>query len=279
MATSVLSPEQTRFLREAAGYLESRSFLLRIANVIGQPLETLARRVVPERVRQISNDALRRAMDLAAGTVPAGSANQVSPWSARSHTLATAVTGGVGGAFGLLGLAIELPITTTIMFRSIASIAGSLGEDLKDPAVRLECLTVFSQTGPSAEDRAGTSSSYLATRATMASMVHEAAVFLTRQVGQASVDVLARQSAPVLVNLLTAISSRFNIVVSEKVLAESLPILGAFTGAAINAAFSEHFSAVARYHFGIRRLERQEGVERVQNAYLEEIRRLRENGR
>jgi hypothetical protein len=283
MATNGLSPEQTCFLREAAGYLEGRNYLMRVAGLVGQPLETLARKAVPERVLQISNDALRRAMDLAAESVPSGTANQEagaepgsSLWPGRAHTLATVLTGGVGGAFGLPGLALELPITTAIMFRSIASIARSFGEDLKDPAVRLECLTVFSHTGPSAKDRVGTSSSYLATRAAMATMVHEAAIFLSRNAGQVTADVLAREGAPVLINLLAGITSRFNILVSEKFLIESIPILGAFTGAAINGAFSEHFSAVARYHFGIRRLERLEGAQRVQQAYLEETRRLRE---
>jgi hypothetical protein len=41
-----------------------------------------------------------------------------------------ATTGGVGGLFGLPALAIELPISTTIMLRSIADIARSEDEDI-----------------------------------------------------------------------------------------------------------------------------------------------------
>jgi hypothetical protein len=43
------------------------------------------------------------------------------------------------------------------------------------------------------------------------------------------------------------------------------------TGAAINAAFLDHFNRVARYHFGIRRLERIYGVDVVQGAYSAQV--------
>ncbi|WP_087629123.1 EcsC family protein [Caballeronia telluris] len=43
------------------------------------------------------------------------------------HKAASAPRGAVGGAFGLAAIAIELPISTTIMMRSIADIARSGG--------------------------------------------------------------------------------------------------------------------------------------------------------
>jgi EcsC protein family len=278
--TTTLSPEQTRFLSEAARYLENRSYLMRVAGLIGQPVELLARRVLPEKVLRVSNSALRKTMDLAAGTVTDGSnggqSGEHALWPVTLHTLATAVTGSVGGAFGLAGLALELPITTGIMFRSIASIADAFGEDLKDPAIRLECLTVFGHTGPSTNPMETTASSYLATRTAMAAMVHEATVFLSRNAAQLAADALARESTPALINLVAAVATRFNVVVSEKVLVQSVPLIGALTGAAVNTAFSDHFNTVARYHFGIRQLERREGTDRVQAAYLQEIRRIQE---
>ncbi|MCE9555951.1 MAG: EcsC family protein, partial [Planctomycetes bacterium] len=54
---------------------------------------------------------------------------------------------------------------------------------------------------------------------------------------------------------------------TEKMIAQAIPILGAATGAAINVAFMGHFNRVARFHFGLRQLERQHGVEVIQNAY------------
>jgi len=40
------------------------------------------------------------------------------------------MTGFTGGLFGAVSLPIELPLTTTLMLRSIADIAGHHGEDL-----------------------------------------------------------------------------------------------------------------------------------------------------
>ena len=67
--------------------------------------------------------------------------------------------------------------------------------------------------------------------------------------------------------LLTPIVARFEIVVSDKLVAQLVPIAGAASGAAINVVFSEHFENLARYHFGLRRLEREHGAESVQAAY------------
>jgi EcsC protein family len=47
---------------------------------------------------------------------------------------------GAGGTFGLAALPVELPVSTTIMLRSIADIARSEGEDLSDPETALACV-------------------------------------------------------------------------------------------------------------------------------------------
>ena len=60
--------------------------------------------------------------------------------------------------------------------------------------------------------------------------------------------------------LISQIAARFGIVVSEKVAAQAAPILGAIGGAAVNAAFADHFQTLARGHFIVRRLERQHGA-------------------
>ena len=48
----------------------------------------------------------------------------------RLHTLGAAVSGGVGG-FGPLAMLVEVPVTTGIIFRSIADIARSEGESIR----------------------------------------------------------------------------------------------------------------------------------------------------
>jgi hypothetical protein len=57
--------------------------------------------------------------------------------------------------------------------------------------------------------------------------------------------------------------------VSEKIVAQSVPVVGAAGGAVINLLFIDHFQDVARGHFIVRRLERTYGAETVKRAYLE----------
>jgi hypothetical protein len=49
------------------------------------------------------------------------------------HKSLAVLAGAAGGAFGISSLPVELPLSTTIMLRSIADIARSEGEDLSDP--------------------------------------------------------------------------------------------------------------------------------------------------
>ena len=48
------------------------------------------------------------------------------------------IGGAVGGAFGLPALAVELPVSLVVMLRSIADIARSEGESLRDPESKME---------------------------------------------------------------------------------------------------------------------------------------------
>lgn len=82
------------------------------------------------------------------------------------------------------------------------------------------------------------------------------------------------EGGPVIIRLISQIASRFGVTVSEKVAAQTLPIIGAAGGASINILFVSHFQGVAGAHFGIRRLERAYGQEIVRSEY-ERIAKLR----
>lgn len=56
-------------------------------------------------------------------------------------------------------------------------------------------------------------------------------------------------------------------MVTQKVAAQALPVVGALGGAAVNYAFIEHFQDVARGHFTIRRLERVYGKDKIRTEY------------
>jgi hypothetical protein len=77
----------------------------------------------------------------------------------------------------------------------------------------------------------------------------------------------AREVAPALVRLVAQIGSHFGAAVSQKLVAQSVPLLGAAGGAAINYAFADHFQTIARGHFTVLRLERRYGARAVRAEY------------
>ena len=62
------------------------------------------------------------------------------------------------------------------------------------------------------------------------------------------------------------------MLVGQKALTQAVPVIGAVTGAAINTAFTDHFQALARAHFTVRRLERRYG-EHVVRTEFERLRK------
>ncbi len=246
-------------LKLAKQLLENPGIAARITNYVGMPLESTLRRLPgkwSEKLGDITKEALLKAADAAIFTMknePGKSASNF--W----HKLGVATTGGVGGFFGWTGLAVELPVSTTIMLRSIADIARSNGENIDDVETRLSCLEVFALGGPSKSDDA-TDTGYYATKAFLANSLSEAAKYLSRK---GVVD----KSAPALLRFIAQIAERFGIQVSEKISVQAVPLIGAAGGAVINALFMDHFQDMARGHFTIRRLERKYGVERLQRAY------------
>lgn len=266
------------FLRNAAEYLESPSFLMKLADMLGKPLE-FAGKAVPAKVLEVGNDAVRRAMSIASQTIRDTPSRQEQTldeayhragWTGMWHMLATMFTGGVGGALGLPGLALELPITTSIMFRSFLSIANDFGMDHRDPEVRFDCLAVFAYGGLGPDDDA-MESSYITTRLVMAQLVRKAATFVASNSSQAVASAIAKGSAPAFVNLFGRIAASFNVRVAQKFLAQSIPVIGIAGGATINAAFMDHFNKVAKYHFGIQKLEQQHGVKLIREEYQRQL--------
>jgi hypothetical protein len=71
----------------------------------------------------------------------------------------------------------------------------------------------------------------------------------------------------VLVRLIAQIASRFGVVVTQKLAAQAVPIIGALGGAAVNYAFIDHFQEIARAHFAVRRLERRYGKDVIRMDY------------
>ncbi|WP_200894017.1 EcsC family protein [Xanthomonas sp. MUS 060] len=255
----VLDADDYRDLAQARTLLEHPGLATKIANAVGAPVEHLLRkrlpRVLSSRVEAISQRALRVALRSALSTLRTQAPAKARP---RLHGAAVATTGAVGGFFGLPGFVVELPLTTTLMLRSIADIARAEGERLDDPATALACLEVLAHGGPRQDD--DSESGYFAVRAALAQQLGAAAQYV-------AAHGLGSKGAPVLVSVLSRIAAKFSVTVSEKLAAQAVPLVGAASGALLNALFIAHFQALARGHFIVRRLERRYGEAAVRQAY------------
>jgi EcsC family protein len=247
-------------LRAAREILENPGIAAKISALAGSPVEK-GMKMLPSKwqdtVHKATETALMKALEVAVKSL--GTSRALRPRN-RFHQVAAAISGAAGGAFGLPALTIELPVSTTLMLRSIADIAAAHGEDPHDLETRLACLTVFAlgSTRDRSDDAA--ESGYFAVRSALATAVTEA----SKHIAQKG---LAKGGAPALVRLVSLIGARFGIVVSEKAAAQAVPILGAAGGALVNTVFIGHYQDMARGHFTIRRLERLHGAEAVREAY------------
>lgn len=254
-----MTPADWHDLQTAHRLLEHPGVAARLTQWVGVPLEkgfAMLPRGVSQQVFQLAHGALLKASVAALHTV--ADAPGRPAWR-RWHQAGVAATGAAGGFFGMAGLAIELPVSTTLMLRSVAEIARSEGESVAQPETRAACLEVLALGGKArAPDPAD--SSYFAIRAALASTVSEAGKHL-------AAHHLATDGAPALLRLITAVAKRFGVQVTEKLAAQAVPALGAAGGAVINTVFLQHFQEMARGHFVVRRLERHYGVNEVRAAY------------
>lgn len=239
--------------------LENPGLAARLTHLLGSPIEkglALLPQPVSGKLHRITHSALVKAADFATQTLQDTPGIEASrSW----HKLGAALSGGAGGFFGLPGLAVELPVSTVIMLRSIADIARSEGEMLNSTEARLACLEVFALGGRSTRDD-GAESGYFAVRTLLAKSLTDAGEFI-------ALHGASKEAAPVILRLVDAIASRFGLQVSEKFAAQSLPVIGAAGGALINTLFINHFQDMARGHFMVRRLERAYGELAVREAY------------
>lgn len=247
-------------LKKAKALLNHPGLAAKITNLFGTPIEK-GFSLLPEnwnlKISELTQAALSKAVQAAALTMkdsPGVEASNIL------HKLAVATTGGLGGLFGLPALSIELPISTTIMLRSIADIARSEDENIRTIESKIACIEVFALGGPNKQDEAS-DAGYYAVRAALSQSISNAAEYVAKKG-------LAEKGAPPLVQLLIQISERFSIQVSEKAAAQAIPAIGAAGGAIINTLFIDHFQDMARGHFIVRRLEKKYGKNVVEKTYL-----------
>lgn len=246
-------------LRLARGLLEHPSLAARISDVIGAPVDK-AVQLLPEKWSDAITRATEKALQVGlAAAISTMDERTLAPPSNRMHKLLVTATGAGGGFFGFGALPIELPLSTTIMLRSIADTARSQGENLALAEPKLACLEVFALGGSSPNDDAA-EVGYFAVRAVLAREVAQAARFIAQKG-------VSDEAAPALVRFIAQVAARFSIPVTEKAAAQAIPALGAAGGAMVNLLFIDHYQKIARGHFTVRRLERTYSAAVVRKVY------------
>lgn len=219
--------------------------LVRAARRANGPLMTLANRLgggveaqlaaLPPGLRQEVERVTAQALMAAHGIAGIGGEDE-----GRGTLVAAIATGAAGGAGGLLTSVAELPVTITVILRAIRAEAKRAGFDPEAAAIRAACLEVFAAGSPLARDD-GVNSAFLSARLTV--------------------------TGPALQKLVASVAPRFAAALGQKLAAQAVPILGAVTGAALNAAFLRYYREMARIRFQLMRLSVQHGAEAVMGRF------------
>lgn len=206
-------------------------------NWFGGGVETQLDRL-PEGVRaqvlRVTETALRTAHGLAG---LGAAAPDIGP---RGAVLAAMATGAAGGAAGLVGSLAELPVTITLILHAIRQEATAAGYDPREAAIRAACLDVFAAGSPVRGDD-GVNTAFVSARLTL--------------------------TGPALNALIARVAPRLAAAMGQKLAAQAVPVLGAVSGAALNAAYLRYYREMARIRFALMRLAEQHGAETVLQAF------------
>jgi hypothetical protein len=218
----------------AARYRRANGPVMRLLNRIGGKLEAQIDALPDGWQRQIEQATTRA---LQTSYALAGKAPDLGD---RMPFAAAMVTGAAGGAGGLMTSLAELPVTVTLILTTIRAVAREAGFDPDAEPVRVECLNVFGAGSPLAEDD-GVNTSFLTARLTL--------------------------SGSTVQSLIATIAPRLAVVLGPKLAAQAVPVIGAVSGAALNAAYLGYYREVARVRFALLRLAEVHGTEIVQEEF------------
>lgn len=263
---TMLTESEKTFIREAKTFLETDSVLMSLANRIGRPLDSVLQKLpagVEGKLSTAVDSALKKSLDLAIKSTPPTTqysweeSLQKSALHRHAHTGLTTVSGAIGGFFGIFGAMAELPVSTTLIMRNIVYVAKDFNFDPADPETALQCMYVLT-LGSKKDNDDELDSAYYTARLGFVMAMNNA-----RNV----IKGVGATVAPQVAKFLNLVAKQFGTSVTEKMLAEAVPVLGAVGGAGINALFTDYFGKAARYHFGMLALEKRYGAEEVERIY------------
>ncbi|WP_096513025.1 EcsC family protein [Pseudomonas izuensis] len=126
-----LAPEDRRSLQHAKNLLANPGLVAQLTSMLGTPIEATIKRLpkgANKRVNSTLETALLRCARTAARTMDDSIGER--SWN-KTYMGSVVVTGAAAGFLGPWTMLVEIPITTTIIFRSIADVARSEGESIK----------------------------------------------------------------------------------------------------------------------------------------------------
>ncbi len=274
IAKHTISDSDLALIKQAKESMQHSSFLIQSLDKVGDFVEA-GIRYIPKRTQKWLQEVVNKILfstlkanllTLKKGKIFKEPSNKTYKTLVTSSGVASGIFGSTTG-IGTIIFTSEMALSTKFMMRSIMDIARSHGEDLYDINTQLACMQVFA-FGNSSKDDDGLEASYYTTRIAMNSAVKEATRFIAQNGIKDLSRVLVSSSNPLL-KLLGTIAGRFTIQVSEKFIAQAIPIVGAAGGGTLNYTFISHFQKIAEAHFTIRQLERKYGNEMVMMAYEE----------
>lgn len=222
----------------AADYLAAKGQLMGALERVGGALQSGLHRL-PGNAQRAVGEAARGALEVGYRVAILGLEGDRAPTDrAWRHRLGGVASGLLGGAGGFATTLAELPVTTTLLLRSIADTARAAGHDLRDAEVRARCVEVFAFGGPLEEDDDA-----------------DLAFWTARLAG--------REMA----QLLVGVAARYAPAVLTKLAAQAAPVLGAAVGAGLNLLYFRFYQAMARVVFALLPLERAHGRETVRRAF------------
>jgi hypothetical protein len=259
LPTRALAPAHEKALALAVERLEFEGLAAKIGKHAGQPAQKLLSSLPRPATRALNaaiEAAMLKSLDLAIKSLDAQ--DRKKPMTRLTATFA-GLSGGLAGLAGFAGLAVELPVTTLLMLRSIASIARHMGEDLNTLEARLACVAVFAfggGLGAKPEAEVG----YYASRALLGKLASDVSTLMVQRGGAAA--------SPAMASFAGEVTTRFSATVWERAAASAAPLIGAMGGAALNVIFMNHFNGIAWSHFTIRGLERIYGEDFIREHYV-----------
>jgi hypothetical protein len=211
--------------RLAKEYRQAGGMGLQVLNLIGTQADGLLDRL-PKGVRDNLGEGTETALKLAmkAAHSSRGIVGDQPRWL---NTMVNTTLGAAGGFGGLPTALAELPVTTTILLRSIQGVARDHGFDPGTESVQFDCIEVFAAAGPLERDD-GADLAFLTTR-------------------------MALTGATVQ-GLITRVAPKLATALGQKLAAQTVPVLGAMAGAATNYAYTSYYQKIAAVHFGVRKL-------------------------